>query len=86
MDIFHGDDERQDAHREVLRRTPAWYKLELVARMNERVRRMGLARLRHRYPDETSPRLRRRLADMVLGEELATSVYGPLPAERGDAS
>ena len=57
---------------------PPWRKLELVGDMTEAVRTLALAGLRQRHPDDTLEQRRRRLADLVLGPELAERVYGPL--------
>jgi hypothetical protein len=64
---------------ELLRNAPAWRKLELVAEMNETVRLLILSGLRQRHPNAGPPELRRRLADILLGAELASLAYGPLP-------
>lgn len=37
---------------------------------------MWCAGLRRRYPDASEHEIRRRLADLLLGEELAKRVYG----------
>jgi hypothetical protein len=72
---------------ELLRQAPAWRKLELVAEMNETVRALVMSGLRERYPHASPEELRRRLADALLGPELAARAYGPLPtAEAADAS
>lgn len=63
---------------ELLRRAPPWRKLEMVGQLNEMVRTLALSGLRQRYPDASPEELRRRLADLLLGPELATRVYGPL--------
>ncbi len=63
---------------EGLRQMPPWRKLALVGDMNEAVRALALVGLRQRYPDDTPAQRRRRLADLVLGPELAARVYGPL--------
>ncbi len=60
-----------------LRQMPAWRKLALVGEMHQTVRALALAGLRQRYPDDTPARRRRRLADLLLGPELAAHVYGP---------
>jgi hypothetical protein len=67
---------------EALRRMPAWRKLALVGDMNDTVRTLALAGLRERYPDDTPAQRRRRLADLLLGPELAARVYGAWPEER----
>ena len=66
---------------ERLRAMPAWRKLELAAEMNRAVRQLALAGLRQRHPDDTPAERRRRLADLLLGRELATRVYGPAPGD-----
>jgi hypothetical protein len=38
----------------------------------------ALSGLRSRYPHASEREIRRRLADLILGEELAAEVYGPL--------
>lgn len=65
----------------LLRRAPAWRKLEMLGQMNEAVRILTLSGLRQRYPQATHDELRRRLADLILGPDLAARVYGPLPEE-----
>jgi hypothetical protein len=63
-------------------RTPAWRKAELVGEMYRTVRELALSGLRQRYPCESPAMLRRRLADILLGAELAARAYGPGPEER----
>jgi hypothetical protein len=75
----HPDVERLQIER--LRQMPAWRKIELMAEMTESVRALALAGLRQRYPTDTPAQLRRRLADLLLGPELAARVYGPPPEE-----
>ena len=60
----------------------AWRKLQLAAEMGRAVRTLALAGLRQRHPDDTPAQRRRRLADLLLGDELAARVYGPQPADR----
>lgn len=64
-----------------LRVMPAWRKLQLLAELNRTVDALALAGLRDRYPHASPAELRRRLADLRLGPELATRVYGPLAVE-----
>ena len=66
---------------ERLRAMPTWRKLALVGEMNRAVRQLTMAGLRQRHPDDTAEERRRRLADLVLGRELAAQVYGPAPWE-----
>ena len=84
MSTFRLSDTSPDAERvqiELMRRAPAWRKLELVGQMNETVRLLALSGLRQCYPQATPEELRRRLADLWLGAELAARVYGQLPAQ-----
>ena len=61
---------------ERLRQMPSWRKAELVAAMSQTVRTLAMAGLRQRYPQDTPAQRRRRLADLLLGPELACQVYG----------
>ena len=65
-----------------LREMPPWRKMVMVGEMNRAVRSLALAGLRQCYPNDTPLQRHRRLADLVLGAELATRVYGP--SEEGD--
>jgi hypothetical protein len=62
---------------ELLRQMPPWRKLELMAGMSQTVRTLALAGLRQRYPGDSPAQRQRRLADLILGPELAARVYGP---------
>jgi hypothetical protein len=66
---------------ERLRQMPPWRKMALVAEMNGTVHALALAGLRQRHPDDSPSQRRRRLADLLLGPELAARVYGPLLEE-----
>ena len=77
----HPDAERVQI--ELLRRAPAWRRLELVAQLNQTVRLLALDGLRQRFPQATPQELRRRLADLILGSELAARVYG---SHQGESS
>ncbi len=56
-------------------------KLEMLGQMNATAQQLALAGLRARHPHSSEAELRRRLADLLLGPELAARVYGPLPEE-----
>jgi len=62
----------------LLRQVSPARKLSMLGQMNQTVRTLALSGLRSRYPGENPNMLRRRLADLVLGPELATLVYGSL--------
>jgi len=63
---------------ELLRRAPAWRKIQMVAQLNETIRTLALSGLRQRHPVASEGELRRLLADLILGETLAAQVYGPV--------
>jgi len=46
---------------------------------------LALSGLRTRYPNADEMELRRGLADLLLGEDLAACAYGPLPEHAGDS-
>ena len=60
----------------LLRETPDWRKLEMLADLNEAARILALTGLRERYPQATEAEIQRRLADLLLGEEMTLKVYG----------
>ena len=53
-------------------------KMEMVAQLNASVRMLALSGLRSRFPKATEAELRRRLAGLLLGEELTLKVYGEI--------
>ncbi len=71
---------------ERMRQMSGLEKWRMVAELNAAVRAMAMAGLRQRYPRASEAELRRRLAGLLLGEELATRAYGPLPEEKSDAA
>ncbi len=54
-------------------------KMHMLAQLNASVRLLALKGLRAQYAQATEAELRRRLAGLLLGEELARKVYGDLP-------
>ncbi|VAW35919.1 hypothetical protein MNBD_CHLOROFLEXI01-1474 [hydrothermal vent metagenome] len=60
----------------LLREAPAWRKLEMLEGLNRTARQLALAGLRQRHPNASAKELRRRLANLLLGEELAAQAYG----------
>ena len=65
-------------HIELLRNVPPWRRLEMVWQLNAAVRTMMLSGLQARYPNDPPQLILRRLADLLLGQELAARVCGPL--------
>lgn len=55
-------------------------KMNMLAQLNASARLLALTGLRARYPQTTETELRRKLAELLLGEELAGKVYGEAPS------
>ena len=75
------DPETERVLLEMLAKAPAWRKLQMVGEMNRAVRELALIGLRRRHPVDTEEQIRRRLATLLLGDELAEGVWagaGPL--------
>jgi hypothetical protein len=75
------EDTKPEAERmllELLRAATPARKVELVLSANRTGRQLALAGLRERHPTDSPSRLRRRLADLWLGPDLAAKAYGPL--------
>lgn len=53
-------------------------KMQMVAQLNESARMLALTGLRSQYPQASEVELRRRLASLILGEEIASKVYGEI--------
>lgn len=51
-------------------------KMNMLAQLNATARMLALAGLRSQYPQASESELRRKLASLLLGEELARKVYG----------
>jgi hypothetical protein len=78
----HLTDTSADAERvqiEILRSMPSCRKFQLWNDLNMAMRHVALAGLRERYPSATPEELRRRMATILLGAELACQAYGPEP-------
>ena len=61
---------------QLLRQVPPWRKLEMMGQLNAAARQLAGQGLRQRFPQASESELRRRLAGLVLGEELASKAYG----------
>ena len=64
--------------RRLLRQVGPARKLAMLGEMNQTVKVLALSGLRSRYPTESPEMLRRLLADLVLGPDLARLAYGPI--------
>lgn len=64
---------------ELLRQANPARKLALLAQMNATVRALALSGLRTRHPEDPPEIIQRRLADLILGADLARKVYGRAP-------
>ena len=63
---------------QLFRKAPSWRKLEMLAELNAAAKMLALSGLRQRHPDAGEDELRRRLAGLLIGEDLASKVYGEL--------
>lgn len=61
---------------ELWRQASPTRKMNMLAQLNASARLLVLAGLCTRYPQATEAELRRKLADLLLGEELARKVFG----------
>jgi hypothetical protein len=57
--------------------------MQLVGSLIAIGRELAIAGLRQRFPHATPAELRRLLADVVLGPDLAAKAYGPLAGREG---
>ena len=63
---------------QLLRQASPARKMEMLAQLNAAAHRLALSGLRSRYPQASKVELNRRLADLLLGQELARKVYGEI--------
>lgn len=59
------------------RTAPAWRKLELAGDLIAGTLLLTQRGLEQRHPQASAEQIKRMLADLMLGEELAARVYGP---------
>lgn len=64
---------------ELWRQASPTRKMTMLAQLNASTRLLALTGLRAQHPRESPEQLRRRLANLLLGEELARKVYGEWP-------
>ena len=60
---------------ELIRRKPVWRKFALLDDLNETVRVFAISGIKQRHPEATPEGIRRMLAELMLGPELASKVY-----------
>jgi len=77
--LIDTDPETERDLTELLRQAPIWRKLQLMGDLNRTADHLALEGLRDIHPIASETELRRYLADLKLGPELALKVYGPLP-------
>ena len=71
--------EAEKAYHQIIRSMSFAQRIQLVEDMIMTGRALSLSGLRERFPSATPEELRRRLATLLLGDGLATRVYGPEP-------
>jgi hypothetical protein len=64
---------------ELYRNASVGRKLAMVEDANRTAKALAMTGLRERHPNDSPEQLRRRLADLWLGPELAAKAYGPGP-------
>ena len=60
---------------DIIRHMPSWAKFALVDDLNETVKAFAISGIKQRSPGATPEQIKRQLAGMMLGEELARKVY-----------
>jgi hypothetical protein len=78
----HPDIERLQL--DLLRQAPAWRKAQMLGEMYASMKQLALSGLRSRHPEASQMELQRRLADLLLGADLAERVYGPPAGDPDD--
>jgi hypothetical protein len=63
---------------DLFRQAPAWRKLEIADDLIRGAIGVSMAELQRRFPGARPAELKRHLADVVLGPDVAIRVYGPL--------
>jgi len=53
-------------------------KMDMLAQLNASARMLALMGLHSQYPQASEAELRRKLASLILGDELARKVYGEI--------
>ncbi|OGO17185.1 MAG: hypothetical protein A2Z14_16740 [Chloroflexi bacterium RBG_16_48_8] len=72
---FDTDPKAERFQIELIRRMPSWKKFTMVDDLNETIKVFAISGIKQRHPDATPEQIRRLLADLMLGSELAGKVY-----------
>lgn len=83
MELSRADDTDPRAaavQMEIFRRMSPFRKIQLVCEANRTNRELLRMGLKSRFPDAAAAEIERRLKGLLLGEDLAAKVYGPLPS------
>lgn len=64
---------------QLLRQASPTQKMKMLAQLNASARLLALSGLRAQYPQAAEAELQRKLADLLLGAELAHKVFGATP-------
>jgi hypothetical protein len=75
-----------DHQAELFRKMPPKRKVELVEDANRTARALALAGIAARYPTATEQQCDRLLMGIIVGEPLATAIYGPAPVFEDDTA
>ena len=62
-----------------LREMPPWRKFEIMDSLNRATKSLAMVILYYHYPTASDAEIKRRFADLWLGEELAAKAFGPFP-------
>jgi hypothetical protein len=77
--LYSDTDPKMEAlHIELLRHATPARKMQMLGELNASAQLLALSGLRWRHPRASLAELRRRLADLLLGPELARKVYGEM--------
>jgi len=60
---------------ELIRKMPSWKKFAAIDDLNETVKSLALSGILQRHPGASTVQLKRMLADVLLGEDLAQKAY-----------
>jgi hypothetical protein len=63
-------------HIQLLQQASPTQKMNMLAQLNASARMLVMTGLRSQYPQASKAELHHKLADILLGEELARKVYG----------